>query len=202
MEDALLVGGMLITMLNHADRVRIGCLAQTVNALAPIRTSERGAWRQTIFWPFALTSKYGRGVVLQAAIEGQARELHPSLLLAAVLSEEARELRVFALNRHLREALDLEVNLSGLTFASGRSEEDSREVHLASSLGDRDTGNDCSPGVRWITLRHDDLKAVNTEEDPDRVKPSLVAGAVVNRCILSAKLAPASWNLLRMSLCD
>ena len=30
-EDALLVGSMLITMLRHADRVKIACLAQLVN---------------------------------------------------------------------------------------------------------------------------------------------------------------------------
>ena len=47
MEDALLVGGMLITMLNHCDRVKIACLAQTVNAIAPIMTRKGGgAWRQ------------------------------------------------------------------------------------------------------------------------------------------------------------
>ena len=33
--DALVVGGMLITLLNHADRVRIACLAQLVNVIAP-----------------------------------------------------------------------------------------------------------------------------------------------------------------------
>ena len=110
MEDALLVGGLLITLLNHADRVRIGCLAQTVNAIAPIRTRNGGgAWRQTIFWPFALTSKFCRGTVLRSAIGGGGAPsatvgggatLHTSLVCAAVLSTDGRELRVFALNRH------------------------------------------------------------------------------------------------------
>ena len=53
-EDALLVGCLLITLLKHSDRVKIACLAQLVNAIAPIMTSNRGpAWRQTIFYPFA-----------------------------------------------------------------------------------------------------------------------------------------------------
>ena len=56
---------MMITMLRHADRVKVACLAQLVNVIAPIMTSDTGAWRQTIFYPFALISKYGRGTALR-----------------------------------------------------------------------------------------------------------------------------------------
>ena len=46
------------------------CLAQLVNVIAPIMTETGGpAWRQTIFWPFAHFSRYGRGDVLRARIE-------------------------------------------------------------------------------------------------------------------------------------
>src|SRR5690606_32219861 len=31
--DAVVVGSLLITLLSHADRVRIGCLAQLVNVI-------------------------------------------------------------------------------------------------------------------------------------------------------------------------
>ncbi len=41
-EDALLVGLMLITLLKHSDRVRMACLAQLVNVIAPIMTEENG----------------------------------------------------------------------------------------------------------------------------------------------------------------
>lgn len=64
-EDALLVGLMLITMLRNADRVKIGCLAQLVNVIAPIMTRENGgAWAQTIFYPMMDASMYGRGTSL------------------------------------------------------------------------------------------------------------------------------------------
>ena len=39
-EDALLVGLMLITLLKHADRVKIACMAQLVNVIAPIMTDQ------------------------------------------------------------------------------------------------------------------------------------------------------------------
>ncbi len=51
--DALVVGCLLITLLRHADRVRMACLAQLVNVLPPIRTLDGGpAWRQTTYFPF------------------------------------------------------------------------------------------------------------------------------------------------------
>ena len=64
-EDALVVGGVLISLLNHADRVRSACLAQLVNVIAPIMTETGGpAWRQTIFYPFAQMSRFARGDVV------------------------------------------------------------------------------------------------------------------------------------------
>ncbi len=69
-EDALAFGGACISLLNHADRVRAGCLAQLVNAIAPIMAETGGpAWRQTIFVLFAHFSDFGRGRVLQAQVD-------------------------------------------------------------------------------------------------------------------------------------
>ncbi|WP_246800323.1 alpha-L-arabinofuranosidase C-terminal domain-containing protein [Bradyrhizobium sp. ERR14] len=60
-------------MLNHADWVRVACLAQLVNVIAPIRTKTGGgAWRQTIFFPFAHMSRVGRGSILHAQVETEA----------------------------------------------------------------------------------------------------------------------------------
>ncbi len=58
-EDALVVGGMLMTLQNHCDRVKMACLAQLVNVIAPIMTEAGGkAWVQTIFYPFFYASNY------------------------------------------------------------------------------------------------------------------------------------------------
>lgn len=40
--DALVVGGLLMTMLEHSDRLQIACLAQTCNIIAPIMTRPGG----------------------------------------------------------------------------------------------------------------------------------------------------------------
>ena len=68
-EDALLVGLMLITFMKHADRVKMACLAQLVNVIAPIMTEVNGpAWKQTIYYPYLHASKYGRGIALQPVL--------------------------------------------------------------------------------------------------------------------------------------
>ena len=64
-EDALLVGCMLISMLKRADRVKMACIAQLVNVIAPIMTANGGAaWKQTIYYPYMHASMFGRGTVL------------------------------------------------------------------------------------------------------------------------------------------
>ena len=65
-EDVLQVGCILNTFIRRSDVVRIACIAQLVNVIAPIMTEPGGgSWRQTIYWPFMLASKYGRGTALQ-----------------------------------------------------------------------------------------------------------------------------------------
>ncbi len=69
-EDVLQVGCILNTFIRRADVVKIACIAQLVNVIAPIMTEPGGAaWRQTIYWPFLFASKHGRGTALQLAVE-------------------------------------------------------------------------------------------------------------------------------------
>ena len=51
LEDALLVGGFVNTLLRNSDRVRVGCLAQLVNVIAPLVTNETGVLRQSTYYP-------------------------------------------------------------------------------------------------------------------------------------------------------
>ena len=57
LEDALLVGGFVNTLLRKSDRVRVACLAQIVNVIAPLVTNERGVLRQSIYYPYAWALK-------------------------------------------------------------------------------------------------------------------------------------------------
>jgi len=175
--DAVVVGSLLITLLRHADRVRIACLAQLVNVIAPIMTEPGGpAWRQTIFHPFALTAALARdGIVVRVEPEGPTLETArhstvPVLETTAVWHEDSGELTIFAVNRNAREPLELEVGLRGLN--------DRVVAHTA--------------------LAGSDPEAANTAEHPDRVKPRSLAGARSERQRLYVTLPPLSWNVLRL----
>ncbi|HLJ54351.1 MAG TPA: alpha-N-arabinofuranosidase [Chthonomonadaceae bacterium] len=180
MEDALVVGGMLITLLQHADRVKIGCMAQVVNVIAPIMTEPGGrAWKQTIFHPFAAASRHGRGTALRAIVNAPAyaskvRDDSPSVIAAAVRGENG--LTVFAVNRDpAGEAVTLRGTLRG--FA---------RLEVA--------GHD--------VLAHADLKAANTAGRPDTVTPSAApAQPRLDGESLTAELPPYSWNVIRLSSC-
>ena len=190
MEDALAFGGACISLLNHADSVKAACLAQLVNVIAPIMTETGGAaWRQTIFYPFAQMSNLGRGRVLKMQIDAPTyatsyydalgAEEHryplpavPYLKLAAVHDQASGSLTLFALNRHLAEELSLEVTARG--FA----------------------GLDVE---RALELHDSDLKAANTRENPERIKPAPLAGVAIEGQRLRATLAPASWNVIRLA---
>ncbi|MBR0830274.1 alpha-N-arabinofuranosidase [Bradyrhizobium manausense] len=189
MEDALAFGGACISLLNHADRVRTACLAQLVNAIAPIMTETGGAaWRQTIFFPFAQMSRLGRGKVLRTQVEsdaydssyydprGEQQSMFPipnvAYLKIAAVAGEGGGLSLFMLNRDLMQ--EMEVNLEARSF--GRL-----------TVGEA------------LELRHDDLKATNTKTTPERVKPAPLQGASVDGGKLRVTLKPASWNVIHLS---
>jgi len=189
MEDALAFGGACISLLNHADRVRVACLAQLVNAIAPIMTETGGgAWRQTIFFPFSQMSRFGRGRVLRTVVESDSYESSyydprgtdeltfpvgnvPYLKIAAVAGE-AGSLSLFMLNRDLKQ--ETEVSLEARSFG--------RLVVTAA-----------------LELRHDDLQATNTKDAPERVKPAALQRVNIDGRRLTVMLKPASWNMLHLS---
>ena len=173
-EDALVVGGVLITLMNNSDRVKAACLAQLVNVIGAIMTEPGGpAWRQTIFHPFAQAARFGRGEVLRTRVQtdGYGTATHPRLdfLLSSIVHDPATgRATLFALNRSATDEMHLEVELRGL----GR-----RRLAVASQL------------------HHADLKATNTRSAPRTVEPTEQATARVGDDRLRATLQPLSWNV-------
>ena len=116
-EDALLVGLMLITLLKHSDRVRMACLAQLVNVIAPIMTEENGpAWKQTIYYPYLHASKYGRGIALNPALRSSKHDTKEftdvtDVDSVAVWDDEKDQVTIFAVNRTLDQDIPLEADL-------------------------------------------------------------------------------------------
>ena len=69
LEDALLVGGLLNSLIRNADRVKLACLAQLINVIAPIMTNANGLLRQTIYYPYSWALQFARGSVLNLLVE-------------------------------------------------------------------------------------------------------------------------------------
>ncbi len=176
-EDALLVAEMLITLMRHADRVKLACLAQLVNVIAPIMTEANGgaAWKQTIYYPFLLASRYGRGTALLPLLHAPKVRTSghgdvDALVAVAVHNEAARELTLFAVNRDLNEELPLRATLRGF-----------ERYEL----------------TEWLAMESDDLKAENSAL-AQPVRPCAREGAAFEDGTLCARLRAASFNVLRL----
>ena len=171
-EDALLVGCMLSTLQNNCDRVKIACLAQLVNVIAPIMTENGGAaWVQTIFYPFMYASAYGNGTTMRTVTKCDTYTTNkfgevPYLESSVVYNDKEGEVIVFAVNRSLEDELELDT-----------------------VLGDF---GDCKL-FEHIELYSDDLKAVN-DKDTERVAPK--SREIGDKVILKKH----SWNMLRYKI--
>jgi alpha-N-arabinofuranosidase len=116
LEDALLVGGLLNTLIRNADRVKIACLAQLVNVIAPIMTSADGLFRQTIYYPYSYALRFAKGSVLNVLAEpGSSYEVPgservPHIDSAATIDEGAGTISLFILNRDLSNSQKVELN--------------------------------------------------------------------------------------------
>jgi len=151
-EDALLVGGLVNTLIRNSDRVKVACLAQLVNVIAPIMTSSNGLFRQTIFYPYAWGIQYGRGDALNVLVESSSYEVKkvkgldqaPHIDVAGARNSSDGSISLFVLNRDLAKAHDVEV-----------------------------VWEDQSPAkvLNASVLTGDDLKAVNSFQSPQKVAP-------------------------------
>jgi len=176
-EDALLVGSMLLSLLRHCDRVRIACLAQLVNVIAPIMTVPGGlAWRQTIFYPLLHVSSYGRGTVLRTHVVSETYEAEeigdtPFLDVLAVRNAVQPEVVIFAVNRSLDRVLEAGADLR--SFGSCQI-------------------------IEHLVIDAIGTKAANSAKEPDKVVPRSGGDSSIADGHWVGRLAPFSWNVIRV----
>jgi alpha-N-arabinofuranosidase len=178
--DAVTVGSYLISLLNHADRVRIACQAQLVNVIAPIRTEPGGpAWRQSIFHPFMHTARLARGAALRLTmtvpeVVTPKYGAVPAVAAAAAWDEESGALTLFLVNRDPGNEIVLDVALRAFGTPS---------------LGEQ------------LVLDGDDVRATNTSTAPDRVQARTASTARLDGDRLTVPLPAVSWTALTLT-CD
>jgi alpha-N-arabinofuranosidase len=159
LEDALLVGGFVNTLLRRSDRVRVGCIAQIVNVIAPLMTNAEKTIRQTIYYPYAWALQYAHGRVLNLEVESDTypikaeglrpdfarNEQVPFLDVVATHNPKNGEIALFMLNRDTSAQRDLTVTWQSPTP---------------------------SRVLACQTLTGHDLKAANTFDKPNVVTPA------------------------------
>jgi alpha-L-arabinofuranosidase len=176
--DAVVVGGLLVSLLRHCDRVRIACQAQLVNVIAPIRTEPGGsAWRQATFDPFAATARHSRGDVLLTPIEAPAQPTArygdvPVLDAVATVDDEHGAVTVILVNRSLDVPLTTRVDTRG--FPS---------LHV----------------IERLELCDNDPNAVNSATQPDRVRVHPGAPVEADDSGFTLALPPLSWTMVRLA---
>jgi len=181
LEDAIFVGGLLNEFIRRSDRVKIACIAQLVNVIAPIRAERNGqAWVTSIYHPYRFASLYGRGTALNVAVDGPRYDADAAqdvnyLDVAAVLAPDGRSITVFAINRALEESLELDLVLQGF---------DNVRFVDHQVLG----GNSA------------DARIANTCDQPDRVSPRRGTGVSVVDGTVKGDLPAFSYNLIRLSV--
>ena len=144
---AVVLGGLGISLLNNCDHVEIACLAQLINVIAPITTVRGGGlFRQTIYHPFHMLSKYGHGTTMKTVVSGDTYECQfgtlPLVESAVVYNEKEDEVRILARNCNQEGETEFDIDLQG--------------------YGDRKV-------VKHLILTGDDMEARNTLEDPEKV---------------------------------
>lgn len=175
-EDVLQVGCIINTFIRRSDVVKLACIAQLVNVIAPIMTDPKGAaWRQTIYYPYYFASRFGRGTALNLQVDSPGYDADvadnvPYLDITGVKNEDG-VLTFFAVNRHASETLDVDVSLEG--FKAGTV-------------------------IDHQVMTHANLEAVNTADNMTNVAPSKGTGASVKDGKLSLKLAPYSYQMIRV----
>lgn len=191
LEDALLVGGLANSLIRHSDRVKVACLAQLVNVIAPIMTNENGVLRQTTYYPYSWALRHARGRALSVVPEGPTYEVAklgrpieaiglaapgfgnvPYLDVVATLDREKNTATIFVLNRDLEKARDLELVWHDLTPTKVNS---------------------------FDTITGNDLKAINTFADPNRVVPQKLENPSVGSR-MTVKLPARSYSVLSLGI--
>lgn len=177
LEDALLVGGILNTLIRNADRIKIACLAQLVNVIAPLVTNATGLLRQTIFYPYSWALQFAHGNVLDALVESPTYEVSamgqvPYVDLATTIDPKDGAISMFILNRDLNQAHTVEINW--------QNSAPSRLLNAS-------------------VLTGADLKAFNTFETPQRVVPQPADKPSVSAGRTKLELPARSYTVLQWS---
>ena len=184
MPRTLANASVMLVMLRHADRIKIGCATSGLAMLCA--TDREHTWKSAAHYPLTQLIRYGRGVSLQPVVdcatfdvEGYAIddmnqyggfERVPCIQSAAALDEAAGEMTVFVINADAEERHELSLDMAA--FAGWEFREHS-------------------------ALYSEDPDAYNDYEHPEAIVPRTVGETACENGCVRAVLQPLSWNVFR-----
>ncbi len=184
MLQALGLAGTMLVMLNHADRVKIGCATGGLAALCC--TDREHVWKGATYYPYTQMIRWAKGESLRCEISCDTYDVPgyaiddmnqyggftgvQTIQAAAALNEEAGELTVFVINADAAEEQELKLDARG--FEGWQFTE---HIEMFAETPD----------------------AQNTWDHPDRILPVKNPDTRAEKGILTARLKKESWNVLR-----
>jgi alpha-N-arabinofuranosidase len=117
LEDALVCAQYLNAFIRRADFVKMACLAQIVNVIAPIMTNKNGLLIQSIFYPIEMISKNAAGISLHPRIEcatypaGERGDV-PAIDASATFDSKTGDASFFIVNRDARQPATVTLKLA------------------------------------------------------------------------------------------
>ncbi len=176
---------ILLVLLRHADRIKIGCATGGLGSLC--HTDREHVWKGAAFYPRIDMHRVAGGTSLQCSVTCDKYDVPgyaiddmnqyggfegvETVQAAAVLHPETGELTVFALNADPEEDQLLSLNMNGFANLSFTEH---TELYAPSS------------------------QARNSFEHPDVICPSSCTETSLDGSILTAKLRKSSWNVFRL----
>jgi alpha-N-arabinofuranosidase len=173
LEDALVVAQWMNVFLRRSRVLKIACLAQLVNVIAPILTRPDGLLRQSIYYPFQLFRRYASGEALDALVTCPKYETSqygpvPVLDVSASYDVTTGKWAAFLVNRRMDSPEPVELNLRGLS----------------------------ADQVQVTQVAGGDPKAANTFEQPYAVATANLGLHPVQDDKLSLSLPPLSFTVI------
>lgn len=178
LEDALVIAQWLSVFLRKADVVKIACIAQIVNILAPILTTTDAMLKQSIFYPFMLFSRMANGNSLDVIINSPTYETArygamPMLDVSASHNPETNTHAIFLVNRSQTESVPVEVNWQDVTPTSVTS---------------------------TYQLSGTDPKAANSFGNPNQIVAIPIASPEIKASQITMILPPLSFTAIELKL--
>ncbi len=178
LEDALVVAQWLNVFLRKSDVLKIACIAQIVNVIAPILTRSDALLKQAIYYPLLIFSQLASGNALDPLVEAPLYETKefgamPLLDVSSSHNPETGANCIFIVNRSQSEATPLEIRWGGA----------------------QPTGFKTAQQLAGV-----DPKDHNTWEEPNRVRASEIATPQIVDGRAQLSLPPLSFTALEVAL--